>query len=381
MEYVAMWVRRLLILGLCGMVPSAAAAGLFSKPKLYPVGNFPIAVAIADFNHDGKADLAVSNATDNTISVLLGNGDGTFKAAVAYPAGQGTSLGGIATGDFNGDGNIDIVAAVSLTGPSGGSIAFLAGKGDGTFSPAVFIASGISPLAIAVADLNHDGHQDLFVGGNGSSAVLLGNGNGTFQTPELVDLSIFGATFGVAIADVNKDGHLDLIGTDDSGNDVAVLLGNGDGTFQSRMVFPVSNSPISVATGDFNRDGKVDIVAVNNGSNTVSVLLGNGDGTFQTAQDYFAGYYEVTGVVADVNGDGKLDIIVGAIPTPNSQWSAIAVLAGRGDGTFAPAIFCNAGLDEWGVAVGRLNADRKPDVVVTAPFTSSVDVLLNTAIH
>src|SRR5207245_7380283 len=123
-------------------------------------------VATADFNHDGKLDLAVVDF-GNQVSILLGNGDGTFRPPRKYAVGQGTSLIDIGIGDFNEDGNIDIVATVTLNG-SGGSIALLLGKGDGTFRRAKYINTENSPLSIAVADLNGDHHLDLWVGGNGS---------------------------------------------------------------------------------------------------------------------------------------------------------------------------------------------------------------------
>src|SRR5207245_11307738 len=146
--------------------------------KLCSTGQKAFSVAIADFNNDGKPDLAVVNLF-NKVNILIGVGDGTFRPRKQYAVGQGTSLTGVAVGDFNEDGNIDVITTVSLTGDKGGSIALLRGRGDGTFRPAKYIATQNSPSSVVPADFNGDHHLDLWVAGNGSGSVLLGKGDGT----------------------------------------------------------------------------------------------------------------------------------------------------------------------------------------------------------
>jgi hypothetical protein len=250
--------------------------------------------AAADFNHDGKLDRAVVDS--GYVGVLLGNGDGTFQPEVEY--GNGNALW-VAVGDFNGDGNLDIVTA-----DSSGTVSVLLGNGDGTFGFATSFP-GVGSF-IVVADFNHDGKLDVA----GTSALVLGNGDGTFGSP--IDYPSGGGGAYIAIGDFNNDGNLDLVGSISS-NQVDVMLGNGDGTFGTPSDFTVGNTPTSVAVSDFNGDGKADIAVFNIGWSDVSVLLGNGDGTFQPSL-YFATYGGFNSIaVADLNGDGSPDIAVKGI--------------------------------------------------------------------
>jgi len=259
--------------------------------------------------------LVVHNDEGN-VSVLLGNGDGTFQPAVSYLT-QGTDTFSIAVADLNGDGKPDMVAACSCTGDcerDPGIASVLLGNGDGTFRPAVLyqFVSSAGPQFVAIADLNRDGKPDLLAADNLGVEVLLGNGDGTFGTPQAY--SSGGEAVSVTVGDVNGDGKLDALVA--NGSSMAVLLGNGDGTFQPPMMPIFTGIVTAVAVGDVNGDGKPDLILTPNGG--VTVLLGNGDGTFQAAanNDDFAG--EPLGVaVADVNGDGKPDVAI-AIDGPSN---------------------------------------------------------------
>jgi hypothetical protein len=341
----------------------ALPANGFQASVFYPTSAGPFSVAVADFNGDGKPDMAVGDQTANGINVFIGNGDGTFQPAAYYAT--GSFANGIATGDFNGDGKTDL----AVTNDASDGVSVLLGNGDGTFQAPVNYGTGFSSGSIAVGDFNGDGKADLVtilnMLGEGGISVLLGNGDGTFQAA---------ATYptggnSVVVGDFNGDGKADLAISNLF--EVSVLLGNGDGTFQTPASYSVGSFAQSVAVGDFNGDGKPDLVTSNSGSNNVSVLLGNGDGTFQAAVNYGAGTNPTGIAVADVNGDGKPDLVAS-----NSGSNNVSVLLGNGDGTFQAAVNYGAGTYPAGVAVGDFNRDGRTDIAVANNNSSNVSILL-----
>lgn len=379
-------------------------------------------VAVADVNGDGKLDLLVANScttstncTDGTVAVLLGNGDGTFQTAVTYDSGAPFATG-IAVADVNGDGTPDLLVADFCASSSNcnGAVAVLLGNGDGTFQTAVIYDSGgYLAVAVAAADVNGDGKPDLIVTNECTSynsvctnnlglvGVLLGNGDGTFQTA--VTYGTGGnLSDGLAVADVNGDGKPDVIvascpGCTNPYGLVGVLLGNGDGTFQAAVTYSSGGyAAFAVAVADVNGDGKPDLLVTNDCANNncnpksdgfVGVLLGNGDGTFRTAVMYDSGAQDALGVaVADVNGDGIPDVLVGTDLT--SDQGGLGVLLGNGDGTFQTAVtFASGANSADSLAVADVNGDDKPDVMVTNACanstncnTGAVGVLINTSL-
>jgi hypothetical protein len=360
----------------------------FAKAVDYgPGAYFPDFIAIGDVNGDGIPDLVVASECEiggcygGEVSVLLGNGDGTFQAAVAYSSG-GIDAASVAIADLNGDGIPDLVVASDQCQGCTGSISVLLGNGDGTFQAAVFYNSGFTgATSVAIGDVNGDGIPDLIAAGGSDVGVLLGNGDGTFQPGITYGSGGYGA-ISVVVADVNGDGHLDLIvasvcmssGCDgDSPGGVGVLLGNGDGTFQAAATYGSGGfSTDSLAVADVNGDGIPDLVAANayecdgcvNGG--VGVLLGNGDGTFEEAVSYSAGWPRAYSVaIGDVNGDGYSDLVVTGWDGKRYASGEVSVLLGNGNGTFGASVeFGSNGANPLSVAVGDVNGDHRLDLVV-----------------
>jgi uncharacterized repeat protein (TIGR01451 family) len=348
----------------------------FRSAVNYNAGSGATSVAVGDFNGDGKADLAVPNFNTNTVSILIGNGDGTFQAAVNYIVAANPSANpvSVAVGDFNGDGKADL--AVANDGDA--SISILLGNGNGTFQPAVSYSAGTEPEWVAVGDFNGDGKADLVVANYGSQNlnVLLGNGDGTFRAA--VNYSLFGGSLAVAIGDFNGDGKADLAVADYDNATLDVLLGNGDGTFSTPLAYPVSDilgatpGPCFVVVGDFNGDGKLDAAVSNCNSDNVSVFLGNGDGTFPLKPNYIynVGSAPVSIAVGDFNGDGRADLVV------TNYGGNLSVLLGNGDGTFQAAVAYPTGNGPSGVAVGDFSADGRTDLAVANFLDNTVSVLM-----
>lgn len=343
------------------------------------LGGSPANLAVGDFNKDGKLDIITSiggsyAAAGSSVSVLLGKGDGTFLSPLLVASNQ--SSGQLAVADFNGDGNLDWVAGSATQM----FLTVVLGNGNGTFRAGVNYAVGQGP-EVAAGDFNKDGKLDVVTVDYPTAevSVLLGNSNGTFQPA--IKTPVPGAYYGIAVADLNGDGNPDVVTGDSTGSsprNVNVLLGKGDGTFAAPVRYSTGGSGEGqIALGDFNGDGKVDIAVVNQADSTISLLLGNGDGTFQAAKivtpalasNGFLGYL----VAADFNGDGKLDL---AVPDyGGSAAGKVAILLGNGDGAFQAPTFLTSGAGSSGLAAADVNKDGKLDLVVANQF-GTVDVFL-----
>jgi hypothetical protein len=273
----------------------------------HAVGSLPISIAAGDFNGDGIADLAVTNEGANNVSILLGDGSGGFAQAPGSPVAAGNFPIFVAAEDFNGDGIADL--AVANFGSN--NVSILLGNGDGTFTPGSPIAVGTSPYSIAVGDLNGDGHADLAVANEASNnvSILLGNGDGTFTpgTPVAADGPV-----SVVAGDFDRNGTADLAVATINNNSVSILLGNGSGGFTPGSPITVGTAPITMAVGDFNGDGIADLAVSNFGSNNVSILLGNGSGGFAAApgSPVTVGSQPYGVAAGDFNGDGLSDLTV-----------------------------------------------------------------------
>jgi hypothetical protein len=279
----------------------------FASPYVGPI-------AVGDFNHSGHQGLAVGEFNNEAAVILLGNGNGSFApSSASFANAFGMPVSAIEAADFNADGNLDLAITNEISGQS----PVVLGYGNGAFSAAGDLYTGIFPMGVAVGDFNADGRLDAVVASGGSTAypgsgvtVSLGNGDGTFTLASGSPIPLGQNLSAIVTADFNGDGKLDLAVTDSGGNSVLILLGNGDGTFGVPTTIPAGNQPDAIIAADFNNDGKLDLAVANYGDGTITLLLGNGDGTFTQAagSPYAVGQYPYQIAAADFNGDGKLDL-------------------------------------------------------------------------
>ncbi|MFZ1702183.1 MAG: FG-GAP-like repeat-containing protein [Pyrinomonadaceae bacterium] len=340
-------------------------AGLdFSPAVNYGTGRLPNNVTIGDFNGDGDQDLLTLNSQFGTGSVLLGNGDGTFADAVDYSVGLDPFS--VAVGDFNGDGIQDLAVANELD-----LVSILLGNGDGTFAALVAYPTPDRPTSVVVGDFNEDGIQDLVTAGLNSDnvSVLLGNGDGTFA--DVVTFAVGDGPLSVVVGDFNGDGNQDLAATNGISDDISILLGNGNGTFADVVNFPVDDYLRSVVVGDLNGDGIQDLAAANPNTDNIAVLLGIGDGTFADAVNYEADVNPRAVAIGDLNGDGIQDLAA-----PNFDSDNVSILLGHGDGTFATAVNFAEGVDPRSIAIGDFDGDGNQDIATDIRQSHNVSVLL-----
>ncbi len=330
-----------------------AAAQQFTEPITSPTSPKlnPASVVSGDFDGDGKMDVVAGGLA------LLGNGDGTFKSPL--PTQTGNERYVIAS-DFNRDGKLDLAVA-----PTFSNIIVSLGKGDGTFEPAVNYS--IRGRHILAADFNNDGWNDLALLSGSGIGVLLNNGNGTFQSPRSIGTPL---AYVLAANDFNGDGKADLIFATKVA--VSVLLGKGNGTFEapissSTMLGRTGSGPYAIRVGDFDRDGKLDIAL---SDEYLRVLKGNGDGTFKISNSLQLKNTSVDLKVADFNGDGKLDLVSAGI----FYSGALEMLLGNGDGTFLDIRSFIGGAASVSVVATDLNGDTRPDLAaeVDGDFTVSL---------
>jgi len=358
----------------------------FQDREDYPAAGIqPYSIVTADFNGDGFLDLAVAisncavfpNCGPGGVSIMLGNGDGTFQTPTSlYSTGTNTDPDSIVVGDFNGDGIPDLAVANYATG----TVSVLLGNGDGTFQGHIDSTVGSEPASVAAGDFNGDGKLDLAVANfhDNTVSVLIGNGNGTFKSQ--VTYNVGHGPVSVAVGDFTGTGILDLVVINETDNNASVLLGNGDGTFQAQKEYPIvaGGNPLSVAVADFTGSGVLDLAVADYQKQEVSILLGDGKGGFGTATQYSTGANPSSVFIADFNGDGKPDLALTSTPLGSAPGNVVSVLLGNGDGTFGTAALFGTGSQAYSAAVGPFSQDGTADIAVANGISNTVSVLLNT---
>ncbi len=369
----------------------------------YPVGTSPSAIVTANF-HDLSSttttDLAVANEAAGTISILQGNGDGTFQSPTTVQLPTGFEPTALAAYDFNSDGHQDLVVTSTNASGVGGDVSILLGNGNGTFQPAISAPTGNLPVAVTVANF-HNGlagsNVDVAVSNQNDNSISIFqvNSDGTFSTssssPTLIKLPTGYKPAGLASGTFTGSGHIDLVVADEGNNTVSVFLGNGDGTFQTRTDYATGNSPVFVATGDFNGDGITDLAIADNGAPTstntgdsVTILLGQaninnssvGTGTFAPGvqRDFPAGNGPTAIAVGDFNLQGLESLAV-----TDETDNAVSVLLNTGTGLFAPNFELPVDQSPVSIAAASFDTSGNTDVATANHNSNDATVILNTA--
>ncbi|MBO0797248.1 MAG: VCBS repeat-containing protein, partial [Blastocatellia bacterium] len=350
--------------------------GSFQAPASYALNGNPTMLDVSDFNGDGFRDVVVSqpflsfSSGLGDISEFFGRGDGTFQSAAKININSPSTVAAV---DFDGNGYLDLAVA---SGSFPVMLSIFMGNGNGTFRAGTittfnFGSSDSPPVA---GDFNNDRIQDLAVIGSNTIAILLGNGDGTFQPPLTLNTTFIFSS--LAVADLNSDGNLDLVGgvSNFFPSMIGVFLGNGNGTFQEPKTFTTVNTVADLTTGDFNGDGRPDLVTVASSTDSVSVFLGNGDGTFSQPGDIPVGRVPLAVAVGDMNGDGFADI-----GTANSSSGNVSILLGNGRGGFQAAFNFAVFGNPSSLTFGDFNHDGRLDVSVANTGANTVSVLLNSS--
>jgi hypothetical protein len=350
-----------------------------------PVGKAPGSIALADVNHDGRVDILVANTEGETLSVLLGDGKGKFTAAPGSPFACGKSPNDIAVGDFNGDGNLDVV--IANTGTPYLTILLGDGKGGFRASPHSPFATTSNPHVhgVAVGDFNGDGKLDVVTDSWGRNQILMFTGDGAGN------LNLPGKIFNVGkrpyerlrSADFSKDGIADVVTTDLDQNAVTILLGDGRGGFTEAKgsPFAAGAAPWAVAIDDMNKDGNLDVVVIPYAPEVkdpqqvgMSVLLGDGKGGFTTMR---GSPFSLAGcggpdriATGDLNGDGLRDVVVSC-----AQSNSLVFFMGTRNGGFQISSRQLKDVGWSGLAVADLNGDKKDDLVVSNNGSGTITIL------
>ncbi|CAF1181469.1 unnamed protein product [Rotaria sp. Silwood1] len=365
-------------IGNVGILTEYAAAE-FANEKRYSTGLAPqpYSVTVGNFNDDNYIDIAIVNSGSDNLDILFNTGNGTFERQITYPIGADSYPQYVIADDINKDNHLDIVTVNSKSN----SISLIMGYGNGTFDiPKVYSTGEDSyPLAVAIGDLNNDNRADLIIAnaGTDSIGILIGFDYTTFQSHKTYSSDNTRTPQGIITSDFNNDKYLDIAVTFSSSDNIGILLGHGNGNFDVMMTYSTGNGsrPVSLAIHDFNNDGRLDIVVVNSGTNDIGILVGYGNGSFTTSRRYSTGYNSnpVMIVLTDINNDGQIDIVVANYVANN-----IGILLGHDNLIFDTIITYSTGINSkpQSLAIGDFDNDGQIDIAVANYRTSSISIFL-----
>lgn len=371
------------VASLIGLWATAYAQNLvFTPTSRHHVGHAPQALAAGDFNQDGWLDVVTANSTSDDVSVLLGNGNGTFRSAVSFGVGKIPMF--VASDDFDGDGKLDL--AIALSGSD--QIQILKGRGDGFFDPFGSYSTGKGTTFLAVKDLDGDGSPDIVAANSGrfgyyppfSVSVLLNDGSGRMSDPRMYETDGRNGMFptGVLAEDLTGDGRPDLAITWSQpswrtpNGLISLLVNQGDGRFAVGQVLQAGKTLSAVTGADVDRDGRVDLIATSLFTDSINILLQEKSGVFRPLDPIRVGFSPVAVRVHDLNGDGIADLVV-----TNRDSSSVSTLLGNGRGEFREAGHFGVGRAPSGLIVNDFDQDGLPDLATADSSSNGVSVLLN----
>jgi FG-GAP-like repeat len=356
-----------------------------SNTETIKVGKSPGSVEVADFNNDKIPDLAVTSETDSSVTILLGKGNGKFIEAKGSPFFAGNAPNDIAIGDFNKDGNLDLAFA----NHDRKYLTVILGDGNGGFTPAPGSPFPVEVIphthGLATGDFNNDGRLDIVTDswGNDRVEVLLGDSKKLFQTPGRFFKVGRHPYQRVRVADVNNDGNIDIVTTNLDGNNATVLLGDGKGNFNEdeSSPFECGDSPFGLAIGDVSGDGKPDLAIIDSpastadatGTNGLTILLGDGTGSFtkMKGSPFYAGNIPNRVAIGDINGDGINDI---AVSDNGSNKIYIFIMNRK---AVASQYSITVGNHPKGIAIADINGDGKSDIIVCNNSDDNISIILS----
>ena len=355
------------VFGVTVQQAAAACAELtFDPPANFPGGLQTHGLAVGDLNGDGNVDLAAANEMSGTVTIRFGNGAGGFPTSIQFFVASPSS---IAVADFNADGILDFVTS----NRGSASITVRLGLGGGAFGPAAQTAVGAAPSGVATSDFNGDGNIDIVASNGTAFSLLLGSAAGSFPTATSVPVAGASGIWGIVAADLNGDGNRDVATLNRGSLNVSVLFGNGSGGFIPAGTYPAGGTePTGITVGDLNGDGHPDLVTANAGSNNAISRINDGAGAFPAAVTLATGVEPFAVAIGDLDSDGNGDIV-----SSNRRGRTLSVFRGNGSGAFAPRTDFAVSAGPRAVIAKDLNADGSIDLA-TGIDTGNIAVLLNT---